>query len=744
MLKIGKSYKYFTMCLALLLVCVFPVFSQDNTTQEQMPEGLNIFPYLQNVTQQGIVVMWETTEPVVGTVNYGESEKMGQSVTEPSPVKIHEVKIAGLEPGKTYYYQASYGNVNLTQSTFKTAPPDGTKDFRLTVYGDSRSDPAVHGKVVDMMFGETPDLVINTGDLVSSGTYYERWKPEFFMPLHKLSDHVPFYTCLGNHEGNSPNYFNYLSLPGNESYYSFDYANAHFICLDTNAGSNPYDESSPQYKWLIDDLEKNKDGKWLIVFFHAPLFRAHPTRGIEPQRYVWQPIFDKYGVDLVLNGHDHYYTRTYPIGYLGTTPKKGVRHIVTGGGGASLYDVVEKRDYMETVKKAHHAVIIDFKGDKLDVVVKDTNGNNIDSFSMDRTQTTSPKEYVAYEMFEIERDLRSGISKLDPIIIELSSQKVTINTALTVKVNSAVDIRGYFMWTVPGKTRQVKVSKTNTKWNFTPISDNFEIKPGSELQIPINATVDYADIYPIPALTLKFKGPAGNNSIGFRNDEMTIYPIKILPNIPVEVSKGTISVDGKMDDPSWAKAMQLNDFVNIQGSVKPKDGLQVKLAYDEKNLYVAADIKGDPEKIKQIVSATPVERDNKNIASGENLNINLSDGEAIYKFAINPQGSQYDAKNGDVNWNAEWAGKTSATNTGWLAEISIPLSVFGDDVQKKQLYIGIGRWDSTGNEEVLLAPTFSVTDRENRLPEYSSTIKDPKLLPKLILKDSQPTQPTKQ
>jgi 3',5'-cyclic AMP phosphodiesterase CpdA len=737
MLKIGKSYKYYTMCLALLLVCILPVFSQDNTKQEQIPEGLNIFPYLQNVTQNSIVVMWETTESVVGTVNYGESEKMGQSVTEPSPAKIHEVKITGLEPGKTYYYQASYGNVNLTQSTFKTAPPDGTKDFRLAVYGDSRSNPTIHGKVVDLIFREAPDLVINTGDLVANGTNYELWKPEFFMPLRKLDDHVPFFTCLGNHEGNSPNYFNYLSLPGNESYYSFDYANAHFICLDTNAGSNPYDESSPQYKWLINDLEKNKDGKWLIVFFHAPLFRAHLTRSIESQRYVWQPIFDKYGVDLVLNGHDHYYTRTYPIGYLSNTPKKGVRHIIAGGGGAPLYNVVENRDYMEMIKKSHHAVIIDFKGDKLNAIVRDVDGNTIDSFSIDRTQTTSPKEYVAYEMFEIERDLRSAISKLDPFVIGSSSQKVAINTTLTVKVNSTVDLRGYFMWTVPGKTRQVKVSETNTKWKFTPTSDNFDIKPGGELQIPINATVDYAGIYPIPALMLKFKGPADNNSVGFRNGEMTIYPIKILPNIHVEVLKGTISVDGKIDDPSWAKATQLSDFVTIQGSARPKDGFQVSLTYDEKNLYVAAYIKGNPEKIKQIISATPVERDNNSVANGENLNINLSDGETTYKFAINPQGSQYDAKNGDVSWNAEWAGKTFATDTGWTAEISVPLSVFGDDMQKKQWYIDIGRWDSTENEEVLLAPTFNVTDKENRLPEYSFTIKDPKLLPKLIFKDSQ-------
>jgi len=743
------NYKCLMAFLALLLICTIPVFSQEATTPSTVPilEGLNISPYLQNATQNSIVIMWETTEPVVGTVNYGDSENMGSSVSESSPAKIHEVKITGLEPGKTYYYQASYGNVKTPPSKFKTAPPDGTKDFILAVYGDSRSDPVTHSKIVALMSESNPDLIIHTGDLVSSGTVYERWKPEFFTPLSKLSDHVPFYTCLGNHEGNSPNYYNYLSLPGNEIYYSFDYANAHFICLDTNSGNTPYDESSPQYKWLIEDLEKNKNSnKWIIVFFHAPLFRVNPTRGIEPQRYLWQPIFDKYGVDLVLNGHDHNYSRTYSIGYLSDKPKKGVHHVIAGGGGAPLYDVVENRNYIEVVKKSYNAMIIKFKDDKLRAVVNDLNRITIDSFTLDRTQTASSRDYVAFEMFELERDFRNTISKLNPVVINSPGQNIVINTTLTVKWNSSMPLRAYLTWTVPGKTGQEKATGANTKWKFITNNDKIDLKPGTEFQIPINATVDYADIYPVPALNIRFKKAKDVASIGFRNDDMTIYPIKILYGIPVDVSKTkeVITIDGDMKDTVWTNALQLSDFVTVSGSAKAKNGIQVKLANDGKNIYVSAELKGDPEKYKLASDTKPLARDDKSISSGENLNINLSDGETIYTFVINPQDSQFDAKNGDNAWNAEWIGKTSVTDKSWIAEIAIPLSVFGDNVQKKPLYIDIGRLDKTENEEVVLAPTFTVTERENRLPEYIYSIKYPKLLPKLILKDSQTTQPSKQ
>ncbi|MGB9596188.1 MAG: purple acid phosphatase family protein, partial [Candidatus Poribacteria bacterium] len=438
-----------------------------------LSESINVYPYLQNVTKDSITIMWETNEPTIGTVNYGESKELGKSLSDQSPQKIHEIKITGLDAGKLYYYQVSYNDTKLPISFFKTSPPDMTKTFRLAVYGDSRSNITNHSKVAKLILDSNPDLIINTGDLVTNGDVYEQWKNEFFMPLRDVIDHIPIYTCIGNHERNSPNYYNYLSLPNNESYYSFDYANAHFICLNTI--SELYDESSPQYKWLIDDLEKNKDGKWIIVFFHSPLFRAHRTRGIEPQRYVWQPIFDKYGVDIVLNGHDHNYTRIYPVGYLSDKPKKGVQHIITGGGGAPLYDIAEGRSYVQASNKVHHSITMDFDGDNMTAVVKDIEGNIIDRFEIDRTKTTKPNEYVAYEMFELERELRKAIDKLVPVIAD---KEIKINTSITVKTNFPIKLKGTMSW------------NSDTKWKINPISNNFELDPREDLLIPIQAEVD--------------------------------------------------------------------------------------------------------------------------------------------------------------------------------------------------------------------------------------------------------------
>ena len=278
--------------------------------------GLYIAPYLQNVAPDGITVMWETTDPVAGTVEYGRNGSFDRQAGESGRNKIHEVRISGLEPGETYDYRVRYGQTTLPAASFTTAPPPGSENWRFVVYGDNRSNPDTHARNAGQIMKLKPGIILNTGDLVAQGSSYEQWKPQYFDPLRGVSEHIPVFPCLGNHEQNAPHYYKYHSLPGDqgEVYYSFDYANAHIISLNSNAKDAPYQRGEKQTEWLIEDLKKHKDATWKIVFFHHPLFRSHPTRGITAQRWVWQPLFEEYGVDLVLNGHDHYYMRSYAVG----------------------------------------------------------------------------------------------------------------------------------------------------------------------------------------------------------------------------------------------------------------------------------------------------------------------------------------------------------------------------------------------------------------------------------------------
>ena len=121
---------------------------------------------------------------------------------------------------------------------------------------------------------------------------------------------------LGNHEDDSSklrkDYMNYFGLK--KQYYSFNEKNIHFLALSTETA---FDEDSEQYEFAKQDLEKySKDPflDWIIVFYHRYIYGSGNGLPEEKDfRETYHPLFDKYKVDLALQGHLHVYERTYPI-----------------------------------------------------------------------------------------------------------------------------------------------------------------------------------------------------------------------------------------------------------------------------------------------------------------------------------------------------------------------------------------------------------------------------------------------
>jgi hypothetical protein len=122
--------------------------------------------------------------------------------------------------------------------------------------------------------------------------------------------------AIGNHEMDSDDltedYMNYFGLK--EQYYSFNHKNMHFLALSTETD---YDQDSEQYEFAQRDLEKySKDPfiDWIIVFYHRHIYGSGPGLDEETDfRETYHPLFDKYKVDLALQGHLHVYERTHPI-----------------------------------------------------------------------------------------------------------------------------------------------------------------------------------------------------------------------------------------------------------------------------------------------------------------------------------------------------------------------------------------------------------------------------------------------
>jgi 3',5'-cyclic AMP phosphodiesterase CpdA len=154
---------------------------------------------------------------------------------------------------------------------------------------------------------------------------------------------IPVWPALGNHDwGSDPrdNWQQEWYLPNNEHYYSFNYGNAHFIALDTRDG-NLYDHDN-QLHWLEQDLAANANADWIFVYYHHPGITCTYKKNNDAVSEGFFPLFDRYHVDVVFNGHAHTYERLYPI-YNGVpvdqeqdpnyTDPLGTIYIISGAGG---------------------------------------------------------------------------------------------------------------------------------------------------------------------------------------------------------------------------------------------------------------------------------------------------------------------------------------------------------------------------------------------------------------------------
>src|SRR3972149_2517686 len=161
---------------------------------------------------------------------------------------------------------------------------------------------------------------------------------------------APVYPVLGNHENDSPNYFPLFDLPGNERWYSFDSGPLHVVGLDVVFSS--FEPGSEQYRWLEQDLASTTH-PWKLVFMHFPPYSSSRPQGSneEAQRYL-VPLFEKYGVQLVVSGHAHNYERSM---------LNGVTYLVAGGGGAPLH-VSGKGPLTIYSETTYHFVKIDIEG----------------------------------------------------------------------------------------------------------------------------------------------------------------------------------------------------------------------------------------------------------------------------------------------------------------------------------------------------------------------------------------------
>ncbi len=346
-------------------------------------------PYLQDITPDSASIRLEV-DPVAAVdveVLSPSGDKLRGNLVLPPGASTGRVeafqtfRIGGLTPSTSYRFRVLRGRDELDTGTFSTAPAatDG-RPVSFVVYGDNRSDDAAHEAVARAVAKAPGDFLVHTGDFVEDGNNEIEWQRFFEIERSVLKARCLF-GAVGNHELVQPSgeaflrYFGDGSLPSESPqdrrrfFRSVRWGAARFLFL------NAMDTfvSTAERTWLTAELARAAAEPGVafrfVVLHHGP-FSAGP-HGQNP-RLFQSGVVDllrEHKVDLIFSGHDHIYERG---------EAKGLKYLVTGGGGAPLYPIRKRHAGVRAVESAYHHLEATLEGQRVSIVARRVDGSVLD------------------------------------------------------------------------------------------------------------------------------------------------------------------------------------------------------------------------------------------------------------------------------------------------------------------------------------------------------------------------------
>lgn len=291
---------------------------------------------------------WHTSDEAGTDLRYIETDSKlalenGKYVTGESNKKSglvgysHKVLIEGLKENTNYMYQVGDKTNNVWSDVYTFSTGNSEDGINIGFITDSQGGSTYHyglsSKTMKKTLEKLPnlDFFLQGGDLVDNSDVDSQWNDLFETGKDTWANNT-IMTVSGNHDMHKQTFndhFNYnytAQSTVNGTYYSFDYDKSHFVMLNTNDASSA-GLGSEQVEWLEKDLASARENgaEWIIVTMHKgtqTVANHIDDSDVVGMRAQLQPIFSKYNVDLVLQGHDHVYSRTVPLN--GLVPEEDV------------------------------------------------------------------------------------------------------------------------------------------------------------------------------------------------------------------------------------------------------------------------------------------------------------------------------------------------------------------------------------------------------------------------------------
>lgn len=309
--------------------------------------------------------------------------------------RYHTAEFEDLKPATTYAYRVGDGANWSEWFQFRTAS-ESPEPFSFIYFGDAQNDlKSLWSRVIRGAYSDAPRarFIIHAGDLANRGVRDAEWG-EWFAAGGWVNGMVPSVPAPGNHEypkilgiqrGLTPHWRAQFALPEHgpegleETCYTFDYQGVRVVVLNSN------EKQEEQAVWL-DRVLADNPCRWTVATFHHPILSTVKDRDNAELRALWQPVFTRRKVDLVLNGHDHTYARSgvtianVPTG-LSTQDAAGTVYVVSVSG-PKMYDVKPQPWMKRKGEQTQLYQIIHIDGDRLKYEARTPLGVIYDTFTL--------------------------------------------------------------------------------------------------------------------------------------------------------------------------------------------------------------------------------------------------------------------------------------------------------------------------------------------------------------------------
>lgn len=309
--------------------------------------------------------------------------------------RVHEVHVCGLPAGRYLYYRVGGEGAWSDASRVRVGVAPGANErWTAVLTGDSRSNRAEWAAVAAAIAEVNPDVLLLNGDLVGDGRVQRYWD-WWFEDAADLFASTVVLPVPGNHEYDALNFEALFALPRDEENFIFQLGRLTILGFD--------DYFSPEAMQrivrprLLGMLNEVRDAERLMVINHQPWYSTGDHGSDRHLRGAMLDLLDAWVPELVVNGHDHHYERSYPIRYdeRAADGAPGTTFVVSAGAGANLHDGGDA--WFSAVQEAtHHFLVMEVEGLRIQIEARRLDGSVIERFVIDEGHPTLAPRGAAF------------------------------------------------------------------------------------------------------------------------------------------------------------------------------------------------------------------------------------------------------------------------------------------------------------------------------------------------------------